>query len=397
MLELEPQRACRLSGEPLEGAQVLLDVDECPLPGIYPTSAAESRSLRSALRVVVAPESGLVQLAHRFDPAMYSEYGFAGDTSDAYRRHIAWFAGEVAGRFEPATPVLEVGCGDGLLLELLDRRGFVDRLGIDPGRAAAECGRADVICGFFPEDLPQAMRGKRFGLIVMRHVLEHIENPRSIVDYLAAHLLPGGELWIEVPDLDSAMDRGLWSNFYQLHCNYFSAQTLDRLAGASGLGCVGGTTVEVFGGSLLRRYRGGADATHTLPPPAAQAVSAAGFEAFRARLRSLAGELPSGAAGYGAAERTAMALGIAPELAARLDAIYDGNALLGGRYLAGTELPIRAREDLFDARPPAVVLFAVSHREEILAGWRERLPGDTLVAIAAGECPMGRLDSFPAL
>ena len=70
-----------------------------------------------------------------------------------------------------------------------------------------------------------------------------------------------------------------------------------------------------------------------------------------------------------------MTLGAAPELEARLEALYDGNRLLHGRRLAGTALAIGTPDELAAARPPAVVLFAVSHAAEILADWRRRLPG----------------------
>ena len=95
MLELPVADRCRLSGEPLADAPVLLELADCPLPGIYPDEIRESLALRSPLRVVRAPGSGLVQLAHRFDPSLYADYGFAADTSDAYRAHLEWFAGEL--------------------------------------------------------------------------------------------------------------------------------------------------------------------------------------------------------------------------------------------------------------------------------------------------------------
>jgi SAM-dependent methyltransferase len=389
MLDLALQPTCRLSGEPLDDARVILDLADCPLPGIYPPSADDSSAMRSPLRVVQARESGFVQLAHRFDPGMYADYGFAGDTSGAYRRHLAWFADDVARAFPATTSVLEVGCGDGLLLDLLERRGFTERLGIDPGRAAGSGGRGDVVGGYFPGDLDAAAGRGRYDLIVARHVLEHIETPVAFMAALAERLELGGELWIEVPDLDSTLERELWSNLYQLHCNYFCAATLDALAGGAGLVCAGGRIVDVFGGSLLRRYRHGIP--DEIAAPAERQGLRARVGAFRERLGRLAHRLPAGTVGYGAAERTAMTLGAAPALEERLVALHDGNALLHGRHLAGTRLPIRTPQELYAAPPRAIVLFAVSHRDEILAEWRRELPGDTLVAVAGEDDDCVRL------
>jgi SAM-dependent methyltransferase len=393
MLELPVADRCRLSGEPLADAPVLLELADCPLPGIYPDEIRESLALRSPLRVVRAPGSGLVQLAHRFDPSLYADYGFAGDTSDAYRAHLERFAGELHAGLAAGGPVLEVGCGDGTLLELLRALGHHDVVGIDPGRAAGAQARArGVIHGFFPGDLPPEARCTRYQRVVLRHVLEHIETPRDFVAELAACLAPEGELWIEVPDLDATLATGRWSNFYQLHCNYFDADTLDRLAATAGLRCIGGTLVDVFGGSLLRRYRHGSSAPTARPRRAARAAE--GFEVFQDRLAKLAANLPADSAGYGAAERTALTLGACPALAARLSALHDGNRLLHGRHLAGTALRIGSPEELYEDAPDAVVLFAVSHRDEILGEWRRRLRPGTLVAVADGECSLATLGSL---
>jgi SAM-dependent methyltransferase len=399
MLELPVADRCRLSGELLAGAPVLLELADCPVPGIYPNRIHESLALRSPLRVVRARGSGLVQLAHRFDPSLYADYGFAADTSESYRAHLEWFAGELHAGLEPEGPVLEVGCGDGTLLELLRGLGHEDVLGIDPGRAAgAQAAVRGVIHGFFPGDLPPGARVARYQRVVVRHVLEHIETPREFVAELSACLAPEGELWIEVPDLDATIASGRWSNFYQLHCNYFDAGTLDRLAMTAGLRCAGGRRVDVFGGSLVRRYRRAGASTSPAPerigasPVASRTdqvrTAARGFALFQARLAGLAAKLPARSAGYGAAERTALTLGACPALAGRLSALHDGNRLLHGRHLAGTALEIRSREELYDDAPQAVVLFAVSHREEILWEWRRCLPPGTLVAIADGDCSL---------
>jgi SAM-dependent methyltransferase len=135
---------------------------------------------------------------------------------------------------------------------------FQNVLGIDPSRALREQPEDFLVSGYFPQDLPPPYRERKFDLIISRHVLEHIEAPRPFAAALAAALASDGQLWLEVPDLDSTVERKLWSNFYHLHCNYFSAVTLDQIATQAGLRCTSGTVVEVFGGSLLRKYVHGA-------------------------------------------------------------------------------------------------------------------------------------------
>jgi SAM-dependent methyltransferase len=385
-------KTCRLSGEPLTDAETLFEITDCPLPGIYPATAAESIRLRSPLRVVQARQSGFVQLAHVFDSALYQQYAFAGGGSKAYRSHLESFADDIARTFPKSAAILEVGCGDGWLLRRLRERGFKDVLGIDPSRAARDQAEDFLVSGYFPDDLPASHKNRKFDLVFSRHVLEHIENPRPFVVALTDALAVGGQLWLEVPDLDATLARDLWSNFYQLHCNYFSAVTLDRMAATAGLRCVAGTVVEVFGGSLLRKYVHG-EAPALAVPERLREVGGR-VEKFQKQLTRLAREIPAGTVGYGAAERTAVTLGFAPELATALSGLHDGNPLLAERHLAGTRLQIFGKERLFQNPPPAVLIFAISNATEILNEWHTRLPGELLVGLVGGNFPLQPLKAF---
>ncbi len=376
-------RHCRISGEPLENADVLFGLEASPFPGVYPATAEASQNLRTPLQVVQSRGSGFVQLAHAYDASLYQQYAFSGGVGAAYRQHLTWFADQIAATFAKDARILEVGCGDGWLVRRLREIGFTQVYGIDPSQAARANETEGITCGYFPDDLPAELRATKFDLVVTRHVLEHIETPRPFVTALREATSTAGQLWIEVPDLTETIRRGLWSNFYQLHCGYYCAETLDTLLGGAGMRCIGGTIVEVFGGSLLRRYIHGY-ARPTTSPARCIEISAR-VAAFQQQLAALAERLPGGAVGYGAAERTAVTLGHAPLLASRLTRLYDGNPLLAGRYLAGTSLPILPKEELFAQAPGVVLLFAISNASEILAEWKRRLPPETLVAIVGGD------------
>lgn len=390
MLNLPPAQHCRLSGESLCDADLLLEVPDCPLGGVYPLHATDSIALRTPLRVVQARQSGLVQLGHTLDPSLYQQYAFAGATSKGYTSYLRGFARKVAGSFGAGAAILEIGCGDGALLSCLRELGFSRLRGIDPGRPALQSSPALTICsGYFPGDLPARWREEPFDLIIARHVIEHLETPRDFVAHFAGLLRPGGQVWLEAPDLDATLERRLWSNFYQLHCNYFTAGTLDALMGGAGYRCLDGELVDVFGGSLLRRYQDAEAAAQSVSPKellvkAARRVgSLAGRIAeCREKLSGLIARAPDPCVGYGAAERTAVTLGICPALTDKLAGLYDGNPLLTGRCLAGTELRIEPKQELFRRAPAAILLFAISHVKEILAEFKARLPASTIVGVA---------------
>lgn len=100
-------------------------------------------------------------------------------------------------------PVLDVGCGGGLLLSMLQERGFqVVGLDISPEAAGVAWKRQQVpaVCG----TLDNAPFGPRsFRAITMFHVLEHLPDPRQFL--LAAHRLlrDGGRLVVQVPNAAS--------------------------------------------------------------------------------------------------------------------------------------------------------------------------------------------------
>lgn len=89
--------------------------------------------------------------------------------------------------------VLEIGCGEGVLLDNLKNSGF-ETYGIEPSKAAAN--RAvlrglNVFNGYFPNQTVD----EKVDLVVMSHVLEHIQDPCDIINSLKL-ASPGGFLML---------------------------------------------------------------------------------------------------------------------------------------------------------------------------------------------------------
>lgn len=79
--------------------------------------------------------------------------------------------------------ILEIGCGEGILLHQLALNEF-NVSGIEPGKSASERARAiglNVTTGHFPEDCPPGP----FDAIILSHVLEHLEKPGEVLRELA--------------------------------------------------------------------------------------------------------------------------------------------------------------------------------------------------------------------
>src|SRR5262249_5847378 len=120
----------------------------------------------------------------------------------------------------------EVGCGCGLLLDALARRGWRTS-GCDPEAAAAALARAqghDVRCELFE---PSTVRVA--DLVVLGDVLEHQADPRAMLRAARTILAPEGRLYVRVPDL-AAIDLDSFGDVFGLqHRVWFTRATFTEM------------------------------------------------------------------------------------------------------------------------------------------------------------------------
>lgn len=112
------------------------------------------------------------------------------DLPPQWRHSLLLQADRLIKVLSPGARVLEIGCGEGLLLEELSRRGLCV-VGIEPSVAASAAARdrnLDVYTGYFP-DTP--IMGS-FDAIVMSHVLEHLPRPAETLAAIDRILSSGG-------------------------------------------------------------------------------------------------------------------------------------------------------------------------------------------------------------
>jgi SAM-dependent methyltransferase len=127
--------------------------------------------------------------------------------------------------------VLEVGCGTGNVLRVLERicrRGLV--IGMDCFAEGLRCARRRVACPLVHGDLHHAPFTDPFHLIGMFDVLEHLPDDRDVLNRLYPLLADGGTLLLTVP-----AHLSLWSYFDEASCHYRRYELRDlteRLTGA---------------------------------------------------------------------------------------------------------------------------------------------------------------------
>ncbi|RMF27278.1 MAG: class I SAM-dependent methyltransferase [Bacteroidetes bacterium] len=128
--------------------------------------------------------------------------------------------------------VLEIGCNAGYALTVLRRAGFEVQgveMNEDTRQEAVEQYEIPTVATL--EDLPA---GQRYDVVLLSHVLEHIPEVAGFLDALHERLVPGGVLFVKVPNYGSIFARyiakGRWHSYLPLqHQWYFEKATLKAL------------------------------------------------------------------------------------------------------------------------------------------------------------------------
>jgi 2-polyprenyl-3-methyl-5-hydroxy-6-metoxy-1,4-benzoquinol methylase len=133
--------------------------------------------------------------------------------------------------------ILDVGTGGGEFAYLLHSLGH-KVFGIEPNKGYAEYSRKEydltIQIGFI-QDIEQP--DNSFDLITIWHVLEHTENPATVLSKLHDLLKPEGILVVEVPNIEATCQSPK-STFHEAHIFNFNLQTLTALGAKTGLSLV---------------------------------------------------------------------------------------------------------------------------------------------------------------
>jgi 2-polyprenyl-3-methyl-5-hydroxy-6-metoxy-1,4-benzoquinol methylase len=153
--------------------------------------------------------------------------------------------------------LLDVGCGDGLLLDQAQGRGW-EPWGLEVSETLVNQIRdrhrlMDVFCGTLSK---AAYPSAFFDAVVVINVIEHLRDPAETMAKVSRIVQPGGVVAVHTPHVDSleARWRGpAWHHYEPLeHFYYFGANTLVLLLEKSGLEVVGSFALP--GASQIKRW-----------------------------------------------------------------------------------------------------------------------------------------------
>jgi len=146
----------------------------------------------------------------------------------------------------PRKSVLEIGAGEGAILQRLSELGFGDELhAIEISSSGVEAIRRKAIPRLAECKLFDGSRipydDNRFDLAVLSHVLEHVEHPRQLL-YEASRVAK--YVFIEVPLEDTSRRRRDFVLDKVGHINFYSPRTIRWLAQSCNLRVLGELTTN---------------------------------------------------------------------------------------------------------------------------------------------------------
>jgi SAM-dependent methyltransferase len=150
----------------------------------------------------------------------------------------------------PFNSVMDFGCGDGQLVEVLRQKGF-DAIGVD----FQLCSRHQNLAYFKTYDQIENESLGKIDVIILRHVLEHVNEPNKFLKILAEKFKCNHFL-VEVPNFESHFRYFFKKNYSQLaipgHLYHFSANSLACTLKDFDITNISNVSVVVLGKSLFK-------------------------------------------------------------------------------------------------------------------------------------------------
>lgn len=133
--------------------------------------------------------------------------------------------------------LLDVGCGDGLLIELA-RHAKISSAGLELSQNLVDVVRKRLGSDAIHECPLEEQPANHYEVVALINVIEHLRDPGVMLRQIARILEPGGILLLHTPNIGGIPARIAAGRWHQIepfgHFYYFNAQTLNQLLRQTG-------------------------------------------------------------------------------------------------------------------------------------------------------------------
>lgn len=154
-------------------------------------------------------------------------------------------------KIEVGANVLEIGVGSGYLLNFLRKKGLKVE-GCDLSKRISLCLKEKYNINVFNCWIDQVEEKQKYDVVVMNHILEHVDNPVYFLREVLKRMKSGGVLHLVVPNAGSwNACFSSWINYVPYHLLYFNKKSLINVLKQVGFVDLRIETYEPFSGWFL--------------------------------------------------------------------------------------------------------------------------------------------------
>jgi novobiocin biosynthesis protein NovU/D-mycarose 3-C-methyltransferase len=333
------------------------------------------------------PECCYIQTRINFPEELLLKENFYVSKYQAIQEHDLLFVKDVVKRTNLShyDGILEIGSGDGILLNTFFNNGFKNLMGVEPTTHKSQNTAIEIIPDFFSEETLAIINKKEFKpkLIYANYVVALIEDTNKFFKLICSLLQPGSFFYFEVPYVLELFRTSRYDGFAHIICNFITAKSIFYISQSFGF------DVEYI--ELDKGYRGG-----TLKVLLSKKVKSSSTEnPINSQLRELiekedsclyedmtkdflkhkekAAALISKKAKdfslivlYGAGVKAATLFNILSLNKFKIDYAVDSDSNKQGLYFSGTDIRVYPLSKLFSENKSCLVInFALDHTKEI--------------------------------
>jgi len=367
----------------------VIDLGKQYLSSIFPEDLSYFKSLKKQpLSLVLCKKSknscGVLQLSHSFDMSeMYEQYPFTSSTNssmpkilkdvlDSALQYVDLKEGDL---------VLDIGGNDGTLLSYL-KDTKCELLSIDPAQNVKPIftsKKFKIIKNYFSEKVYKLATKKKAKLVFSIAMFYHLSDPIGFSEQIKNCMGDDGVWVIQMAYLPKMIETNMYDNIVHEHVGYYGVDQLRFILGKAGLEIFDVTLNDVYGGSFrvfvkkkecLKYSRSKRYDRVLLSEEKIGIYKISTYKKFMKRVKktrsdllSLCKKIKSEGKSlwvYGASTKGNTILqycGINKKL---IKAAADANPFKFGKYLIGSDIPIKEDDEMRLAKPDYLLVLPYS-------------------------------------
>lgn len=208
---------------------------------------------------------------------------------------------------------------------------------------------------FFDESFPYV----KYDLIIARHILEHTDDPINFLKLCKSRIKHNGQIYIEVPNVESTLNNQILTDFFNDHVQHFSNNSLDLCASLASL------TIKNKLNLLNNSHVG------ILLSPRKTIKFNDSIETAKFKYNKILASLTKDFTIYGAGAHAVTFVGILPnELKDKIVAIHDRDNNKTNKFIPGSDIPISLPTKI---KTDIIVNTSILYRSEVETYLRSEL------------------------